>query len=307
MAITKSQGVTRSLYIDYIKNVIQLIRVKHWVKNLAVYIPALFAAQVEVLISTDLLMLFFAFCLTASVIYIINDIVDIEKDRLHPEKRFRPLASGFISITTGIGILAFLLIPLVFLLVNLEQAFFYVIGYFILNILYSFKLKEISIVDVSCISLGFVLRILAGGVATGIYVTNWLMVIIFLAAISLAFAKRRDDLYIIKDSGKEKLRKSLSGYTIDFLNMAISISLAVTLVAYIIYSVSPEVMERIGSDKVYITSLFVFLGVMRYLQITVVENKSGSPVGILWRDRFIQVNIVMWGLSFYLLLYGGNL
>lgn len=294
----------RILLYENVRNILRFIRVKHWVKNMAVFIPVFFAAQGEMIFSSELIMLYFAFCFAASTIYVINDIVDLPQDQMHPEKRNRPLASGFFSLGNAYVTIAFLLIPLSFLLVKLDNSFFYVLLYILLNLLYSFKLKKLSIVDVSCISLGFILRILAGGAAVGIYVSNWLIVIVFLSTLSLALAKRRDDLYLKGTGSKEVLRKALGGYTVDFLNVAISITLSITLIAYIIYSVSPEVMERMNSDKVYVTSLFVFLGVMRYLQITIVENKSGSPVSILWRDRFIQLNIIMWLLTFYMLLYG---
>jgi decaprenyl-phosphate phosphoribosyltransferase len=290
-----------------IRNLLLLIRVMHWIKNAAIYLPAFFAMKAGLLLSPQLLILFFAFCFAASCIYIINDIIDVEKDRLHPEKCKRPLASGYFSTRTAIVILCVLLLVLILLLIQLQNSYLFVLGYFLTNLAYSFKLKEVSIIDVSCISLGFVLRILAGGAQLSIYVSPWMITIVFLLAISLAFAKRRDDLVLAIDTGKGELRKSLKGYTIGFLDFAKSITLSITMVSYIIYSTSPEVTARLGSDKVYITAFFVFLGIMRYLQITIVHEKSGSPTDILWHDRFIQITIILWIASFTLLLYGRNL
>ena len=245
--------------------------------------------------------MFLAFCITSSIIYVINDTIDAEKDRLHPVKKERPIASGFFSKKEGfIIVLALLLIDII-LLTQIGDSRWFVLAYFILNIAYSFKLKNIAIVDVTCISLGFLLRILAGGVAASIVVSHWMIIIVFLLSISIAFAKRRDDL-IIKKEG-EILRKSQVGYSLAFIDAAKGISFSVTLVCYIMYSVSNEVVERIGSEYVYATSLFVFLGIVRYLQISIVRNNSGSPIKVLAKDLFMQLIVLAWIALFSFLIY----
>jgi len=288
-----------------INQTLKLIRVHHWVKNIAVFLPVFFSAQfIEVFKDYSvfkLIFLFAAFCLASSIIYVINDLVDIEKDKLHPVKRNRPIASGFFSKKQAlyiIGVLCILLVPLLYLL---GATMWYVLGYFALNILYSFKLKNIAIIDVTCISLGFLIRILAGGFALGIIVSQWMIIIVFLLSMSIAFAKRRDDLIIKKDGAV--LRASQKGYSIIFIDIAKSICFSITLIAYIMYSISTEVVERLQTDKLYTTSFFVFLGIMRYLQISLVENKSGSPVSILSRDVFLQIVIVCWILLFTYFIY----
>lgn len=283
----------------------RVLRVKHWVKNFFVFLPAFFSGKINLLFSSELVILFISFNLAASSIYILNDIIDLEKDRLHPEKSKRPLASGHISPMEAFvvqGLLVALLITSLFLL---KQGWMFVLAYLVLNLAYCFLLKNISIIDVSCISLGFVFRVLAGGSESGVFVSHWMIIMVFLISISMAFAKRRDDL--IQDLDKKNIRKSLAGYSIQFLDMAKSISFSITLIAYIMYSISAEVMERIGSDKLYITSFFVFLGIMRYLQIAIVNNKSGSPTDILWKDRFIQVTVICWIISFAIIIYGHTL
>jgi 4-hydroxybenzoate polyprenyltransferase len=283
----------------------KLIRVHHWIKNLAVFLPVFFAGQVLEIASDhrliDLIILFFSFCLTSSIIYVINDSVDVEKDRLHPTKCKRPLASNFFSKKEGYIIAFFIMIIDVILLSLLDFSKWFVVGYFVLNLAYSFKLKNIAVVDVSCISLGFLLRILAGGVVTSIIVSHWMMIIVFLLSTSIAFAKRRDDLVIKKEG--EVLRKSQEGYNLVFIDTAIGISFSVTLVCYIMYSVSPEVVERIGSDYVYATSLFVFLGIVRYLQISIVRQNAGSPIKVLTKDLFMQLIVLAWILLFSFLIY----
>lgn len=292
--------------IENIRNIFALIRIKHWIKNAAVFLPVFFAGKFFNLPDSpqfiELISLFFAFCVASSSIYIINDIVDVEKDRLHPEKCKRPIASNFFSKKQALFIFTFIFILLVLLILQMGNSRFFVIGYFLLNLAYSFKLKQIAIVDVTCISIGFLLRIIGGGVAAEVFVSQWMMIIVFLLSISIAFSKRRDDLIL-----NENLRDSLSGYNIQFIDIAKSISFSITLISYILYSISTDVIERIGSDKLYITSLFVFLGIMRYLQISIVEKKSGSPVKILWKDLFLQIVILLWIITFLIIIYGKNL
>jgi len=288
--------------VEYIKNILVLIRIKHWIKNLFVFFPAFFAGKIEQILDVNLFLVFISFCFAASSIYIVNDIIDVEKDRNHPIKRNRPIASGFLSIRFSIILLIFLIITLAITLTLIKHALFYILFYFILNIFYSFWLKNISILDVVCISVGFVLRIMGGGAATDIYISHWMIIMVFLLTISIAFSKRRDDLVLNIEKGA--VRKSLSGYTIQFLDIAKSISFSITLIAYILYSISIEVTERLGTDKMYITSLFVFCGIMRYIQISVVDKNAGSPVDLLMKDRFIQITLLSWIIALSIIIYG---
>ena len=291
--------------MNLITQFFKLIRIHHWIKNVSIFLPIFFAGKALEITSDhriyELFILFISFCITSSIIYVINDIVDEEKDKLHPVKCKRPIANGFFSKKNGLLIVIILVLIDFLLLFNLGSSKWFVIGYFVLNILYSFKLKNIAIVDVTCISLGFLLRILAGGEAGNIIVSHWMIIIVFLLSISIAFAKRRDDIVIKK--GGEILRNSQFGYTLEFIDVAKSISFSVTLVCYILYSVSEEVVERIGSNYVYTTSLFVFLGIIRYLQISIVSQNAGSPIKVLTKDLFIQLVLVSWAVLFSVLIY----
>lgn len=285
------------------KSILRLVRPKHWAKNVFVFFPLLFSGTIFDSFTWDLLLLFAAFCLAASAIYVINDLVDVEKDRLHPEKRFRPIASGEISPNQARGIFLGILVLLVGIGFFLRfEAVIYVLAYFILNLCYSFYLKNLSILDVTSISLGFVFRVLAGGEEVGVEVTSWMVILVFLLTISLAFSKRRDDFQVGVDH--TQLRKSNLGYSLAFLDIAKSISFSITLVAYILYSVDPDTIRRMGSDNLYFTSFFVFLGIMRYIQISVVDKNAGSPVKVLYKDRFIQLTILFWILTIGYILYG---
>jgi 4-hydroxybenzoate polyprenyltransferase len=222
---------------------------------------------------------------------------------MHPRKKLRPIASGEIG-TTSAWMLMVLLVSAGFIIAaSLEMTFFYLLlTYFVLNLGYSFGLKNIAIVDLFIVSLGFLLRIYSGGVIADLPITHWLSIMILLLALFLIIAKRRDDILINAKNGCV-IRKSTQTYNLDFINSCITLLSAVVIVAYIMYTVSPEVTERFNSDYLFITTIFVIAGVMRYLQIIFVENRSGSPTRIFVKDKFILVTIAGWILSFYLIIY----
>jgi len=286
-----------------ISSIIKLIRVKHWVKNLFVFIPAFFSGEINWLNILSLFMLFLAFSITASSIYVVNDMMDIEKDRMHPTKRNRPLASGEVSIIQAIILLFFLIVTMSLLLWFSVNAWKFILIYFLMNLLYSFWLKNISIIDISIISIGFVLRVLAGGGEIDVVVSQWLIVMVFLLCISLAISKRRDDLIITSIENKANLRKSLSGYTLGFIDTVNTMTFTITVIAYIMYTLSPVTIERMNSGNVYLTSIFVIVSIFRYIQITLIEEKSGSPIMILIKDKMILISLLLWVISFYFIIY----
>ena len=171
-----------------------------------------------------------------------------------------------------------------------------------MNIAYCIKLKQKAIVDVFLIAVGFVFRLLVGGFATGIWVSHWIILMTFLLALFLAFAKRRDDIVMFEETGV-KARQNVDRYNVVFMNQAIGIVASITIVCYIMYTVSVEVIERFNSQYLYITSIFVLAGIIRYLQVTIVDVKSGSPTKVLLKDRFIQLCIVGWVITFSIILY----
>ncbi|NLR58053.1 decaprenyl-phosphate phosphoribosyltransferase [Chitinophaga polysaccharea] len=283
---------------------IQLLRPKHWIKNAFLFIPLFFAG--EIFNTTKLIQLlisFVAFSLVASSIYILNDYRDVAADRLHPVKCKRPLASGAISTTTALWLFVLCVAGGFAIACLVREKFAFVLGlYFIMNLAYCFGLKNISILDIMILSVGFVLRVKAGGVAAEVAISEWLMIMIFLLALFMAIAKRRDDILIKMDSGKD-MRKAASGYNMDFLNVMLALVSAVIIVCYLMYTISPETQLRFKTYRLYYTTLFVIGGLLRYLQITYVENNTGSPTKILYKDRFIQLTIFLWVLNFYILIY----
>ena len=174
--------------------------------------------------------------------------------------------------------------------------------YFVMNLLYSFGLKKIALIDIFIISAGFVLRVTAGGAVTGIEISHWLYIMTFLVALFIAFAKRRDDVLLEMQTG-EQMRKSISGYNLEFISSALSILCGILVVSYLLYITSPEITQRFQNKHAYISTLFVVMGILRYLQITLVEGKSGSPTKVLIKDLFLQVTVVLWMLFFAILIY----
>ena len=287
---------------------LKLIRPHQWVKNMFVALPLFFGGSLlDVWCWRQTALTFFAFSFVASAVYCLNDIMDAETDRLHPKKKLRPVASGDVSAPAAYALMVALVvasIALCFLLGADRGAVVagIILTYFLLNIAYCLRLKHYAIIDVFTISLGFVLRLCAGGEACHIWLSPWIVCMTFLISLFLAFAKRRDDVVIRQTTGLVT-RDNTVRYNLEFMNQTLGLIGAITIVCYIIYTVQPDVEARMGSGYVYITSVFVLAGILRYLQVAIVDVRSGSPTKILLRDRFIQACVAMWILVFIAIIY----
>ena len=283
---------------------LKLLRPKDWAKNLFLFIPLFFSGELfNWNVYPQLLLGFIAFCCIASSIYIINDYRDIEDDKKHPDKSKRPLASGAVSQKAAIVICLVLILLGFGIAYFIKEKFLFVLSiYFLLNLAYSFGLKHVAILDIIIIAVGFVLRVKGGAVIAHIGVSEWLNIMIFLLALFMGIGKRRDDVLLKMSSGMD-MRKAIKGYNLEFLNVVLALVCAVIVVAYFMYTMSPEVLKRLGTYRLYYTCLFVLAGILRYLQIIFVQSASGSPTKILYKDRFIQVSLLLWIASFYLIIY----
>ncbi|TXF74993.1 decaprenyl-phosphate phosphoribosyltransferase [Chryseobacterium sp.] len=288
---------------------LKLLRVEQWVKNFFVFLPLFFSGNVT---NTGLLIkslfAFVIFCLAASSVYIINDYSDIESDRKHPEKRKRPLASGSVSKKTAAAIFT-ACVAAVLMLIYFSSAYFHqnvlefssvIAFYFLMNIAYTFKLKHVAIIDVFIIASGFVLRVLAGGAITGILVSQWAILLTFVLALVLAIGKRRGELINAQVTGRT--RKALDGYNVQFADIALSISCTLAIVCYLMFTLSPEVQQRFH-PTIFYTVIFVVYAFLRYLQQTLVYNRTESPTKILYRDHYIQITLLLWLVVFLLQIY----
>lgn len=288
---------------------LKLLRVEQWVKNLFVFAPLFFSGNIT---NLDLLaksiFAFVVFSFTASSIYIVNDYSDIESDRKHPDKKNRPLASGAIRKPVAISVFIALVCSII-LLIFFGQHFLHrdllkfsavIAFYFVMNIAYTFRLKHVAIIDVCIIAIGFVLRVSAGGYASGIYISQWAILLTFVLALVLAIGKRRGELINAQVSGKT--RRALDGYNVQFADIALSISCTLAIICYLMFTLSPEVQQKFHS-RVFYTVFFVVFAFLRYLQQTLVYNKTESPTKIIYKDRYIQVTLVLWLAAFLLQIY----
>ncbi|MCB0753981.1 MAG: UbiA prenyltransferase family protein [Flavobacteriales bacterium] len=282
---------------------IKLCRVHQWVKNGFIFLPAFFGQALNTENGVSLLLGFLCFSFLASAVYIFNDIIDAPDDRLHNEKKDRPIAAGKVSVGKAYGISALLLAVSLAGAFIINQMFLIAcVVYLIQNLLYSNWLKQFALIDITIISLGFLIRLFSGGVIAEVPISNWMYIMAFLLAMLLALGKRRDDLLILKNEGTE-VRKAVRGYSLEFVNIISVMLSAITVVAYIMYTLSPEVIARVGNSHVYVTSLFVFLGVLRYLQLALVYENTGSPTLILLKDNPTRLIVLAWLLTFGYLLY----
>lgn len=288
-------------------NILRIIRPHQWLKNVFVLLPLFFGGSL--LDPHDIaaaLIAVMAFSFMASAIYCLNDIVDVEDDRRHPVKCRRPIASGQVSVAAAYTMMA--------VMVALSFASAMLLGggavgvaavtgvYLVLNVAYCLWLKRFAIVDVCTIAAGFVLRLFAGGLAIGTELSDWIVLMTFLLTMFLSLAKRRDDVLRMNETGRAPRRNTIR-YNLEFINQAITITAAVTIVCYVMYTVSPEVVRRTGTHYLYLTTVFVITGVLRYLQLTLVDNRSGDPTRLLLSDRVLQAVVALWGLAFLLIIY----
>lgn len=287
-----------------VKSAVKLIRPHQYTKNLFIFLPLFFVGNItDVSILINGIIGFLAFSASASAIYILNDYLDVEDDRKHPEKKDRPLAAGLISKNEAFTLIGVLItIGITIMLTQSWKALIALLLYVILNIFYCFILKHIAIVDITIIAIGFILRLFVGSFVTGVPLTKWIVIMTFLLALFIALAKRRNDITHFLNTG-EKMRKVIDGYNLKFIDGSMMIMASVVIVAYLQYTTSPEVIERFNSQYLYLTSFFVIIGVMRYMQISFVEDNSGSPTKILLKDKFTIINILGWLASFVYLIY----
>ncbi len=289
------------------RDVILLLRPLQWFKNLFVFAPIFFGNNLlDASCFMQTLWVFVAYCLVSSSVYCFNDIQDVESDRRHPRKCHRPIAAGKVSVAMGYVVMGGSLLAGLFTAAFTASSRWTVCamlaGYWLLNVAYCIRLKHYAILDVAIVAAGFVMRVLTGGIATGIVVSGWLVMMTFLLALFLAFGKRKDDYRIYEQTGIMP-RKSIAGYNAPFIDLSVTIVGTVTLVCYIIYTMSDSVVSRFGSPYVYLTNVWVLAGLLRYLQNMLVYQRSGSPTKVLVKDHFIQACIAGWILSFFVIIY----
>lgn len=275
---------------------IRLIRPEQWIKNLFLFGPLIFARDLFV---PELLALtvrgFFVFSFAASAVYILNDIADREADRAHPKKRNRPLAAGTIGVPFAMALFVLLLACAVFLAISMPFMFGLVVAaYFLMNLAYSWKLKEVVLLDVFVIATGFMFRVLAGAFAISVPVSGWILLCTLFIALFLGFAKRRSELVQHAEAGKVSERKVLQLYSVNFIDQMLTIAAAGTVICYALYTVAPRTVEVFGSDKLIYTTIFVVYGILRYLYLIHMTDSTESPTAAVTHDTPIVATVLLW-------------
>jgi len=270
------------------------LRPRQWTKNLIVFAPLLFAKSVfRDSAALEAFSAFVSFCLLAGGVYVFNDWIDREKDRLHPEKRGRPIAAGLISGGTAAAMVIGCWVIGGAIAVAIRPAFALVAASYVgLQIIYSLLLKGHVILDVVVIALGFVLRVLGGGVAIDVPVSNWLYLCTLLLALFLGFAKRRHELASLYGDAVSH-RPNLDNYSLPMLDQMMAVVAASCILAYGLYTVAQETVEKVGSDHLKFTVPFVIYGIFRYLFLMHKRGAGGSPERVLLSDPPMIINLVL--------------
>jgi 4-hydroxybenzoate polyprenyltransferase len=280
------------------------MRPVQWVKNVLVFAGLIFSQNLfDPLLFIKSFLGFILFCTVSSSVYILNDILDLKQDKLHPIKSKRPLASGELSVNSTLVFSLILGIISIVLSFWLQRNFgLVVLSYFLLNLFYSLHLKHVVILDVMSVAAGFVLRAVAGALVIGVTISSWLVVCTTLLALFLGFSKRRHELILLEDNAIGH-RKILAEYSPYFLDQMIAVVTASTVVAYAFYTLSPEVMAKLGTKYMDLTIPFVLYGIFRYLYLIHQKKEGGRPTKMLLTDKPILINILLWLVAVFLILY----
>ena len=287
-----------------LKYVLLSMRPDQWIKNFLVFAALLFSKNLLSL-SKDIeaIIGFTIFCMITGCAYMINDLVDLEKDKLHSVKSRRPLASGKLKKDTAIKIVVLVCLASLFSAFYMNILFgIIILAYFLLNIGYSIYLKNIVIIDVVSIAAGFVFRVLGGAVIISVVASQWLILCTILLSLFLGFSKRRHELVLLEDSATSH-RKVLEHYSPYLLDQMIAVVTASTLICYALYTMSKDTIEKLGTSKLIYTIPFVLYGIFRYLYLVHQKEDGGSPTEIMFTDKPMIINICLWIISSIIFIY----
>lgn len=288
-----------------ILKIIELIRPKQWLKNFFCFAPIIFAGKLGILEILSLnILAFVAFCGISSCVYIINDIVDIEADRAHRKKRYRPLAAGDVSIKEAVFV--FILLFAITILITINLNFYFIITiilYFIINLFYSIVVKHIVILDVFFISFGFMLRVIGGAAAIQVPLSSWMLLTTIFISLFLAISKRRAELASAEAEEVAKQRKVLDHYAIEFSDQMNTVAATGTIICYALYTVSEKAISAFHTENMIYTTPFVIYGIFRYMYLIHKKNLGESPTQIVTKDVPLLINTALWLITSILIIY----
>ena len=287
------------------KNYFQLLRVHQWIKNLFVFVPLLFSMHLfEANYFLSSLKAFFVFCLASSYIYIINDIIDLDADAVHPKKKFRPLPSGKIAKHNAWIVSILILLILVGLTFFTNLNFIYLlIGFILLNIFYSFYFKHIVILDVFSIAAGFSIRVLGGAAIISVPISSWLILTTMFISLFLGVMKRHSELEQISENQLGSTRKVLAEYSLTFTNQIATVAAAGVIICYALYTVSPRTVSIFGSENLIYTTPFVVFGIFRFMFLEYLNQKGENTTQIMLTDIPMILTVVLYSITTVLIIY----
>jgi len=295
--------------VTRLRPVLRLLRPKQWTKNIFVFAALVFSQHLlDSSYVWTAVRAFFAFSVTASFIYVINDIADRERDRMHPRKRLRPIASGEVSVTAGLVIAFILLAAGVFLITQLDWRFVLCLAAYLgMNLAYSFYLKDLVLIDVFVIAIGFMLRVIGGALAINVARSSWLLLTTMFLSLFLAIAKRRGELVAIgtNEAGEvlHYTRKVLQDYSVEFVEQMTTICAAGFVFSYALYTVSDRTVKMFGTENLILTTPFVLYGIFRYLYLLHKKNLGESPTDVVLSDIPMIVNFVAYAVAMVAIIY----
>lgn len=271
-----------------------LLRPKQWIKNGLVVTPLIFSFHFALSDIRSAILAVMAFCAASSTIYIVNDITDAGSDQQHPQKRTRPIASGQVRIGPAIVLALGLLLLSIGLSMLISYPFVWtILAYTALNVVYSLILKRMVIIDVMAIALGFVLRVVGGALAIQVLVSHWIIICTFFVSLFIGFAKRKNENDVLKNTSRAH-RAVLLHYTPDFLHQLIGLTAGMSIIAYALYTIDHETIQRFGTDRLIYTLPFVVYGIFRYFYLIYNTNQSGDPTQIFLKDKALILTILGW-------------
>ncbi len=287
------------------KQILKLIRIPQWIKNLFVFVPLVFSLN---LFHGDYLfpalLGFFVFCLTSSIVYIINDIIDAEADRAHPKKKYRPIASGKISPFKAIILAIVLGIIVVILCIGISTSFVVLLSlYFLINILYSFKLKHLVLLDIFSIAAGFLIRVLAGAVIIHVAVSSWLILTTMFISLFLAVMKRHSELVLLSEDSSSSTRKVLSYYSINFADQIATVAAAGVIICYALYTLADRTISVFKTENLIYTTPFVVFGIFRYMFLVYMNKQGENTTQILITDIPMILTVILYVLTTMFIIY----
>jgi 4-hydroxybenzoate polyprenyltransferase len=288
-----------------LKKYFQLLRVHQWIKNLFVFVPLLFSMHLfEANYFLSSLKAFFIFCLASSYIYIINDIIDLETDAVHPKKKFRPLPSGKISKHNAWIVSIFILLILVGLTFFTNLNFIYLLlGFILLNIFYSLYFKHIVILDVFSIAAGFSLRVLGGAAIISVPISSWLILTTMFISLFLGVMKRHSELEQISENQLGSTRKVLAEYSLTFTNQIATVAAAGVIICYALYTVSPRTVSIFGSENLIYTTPFVVFGIFRFMYLEYLNQKGENTTQVMLTDIPMILTVILYSITTVLIIY----